>query len=219
MKPKNTLEITNFTIFRSDRLNRKGGGAAICIKNSLVGSVIDITKHLIHENGIGFELELKNNNKLAIFSFYISPCTRLNLELFEHLTKKFKNFIIIGDFNAKNSMWHCQSTDPKGEVLENFISEFNLHVLNCPKNTFNRGKSVLDLSICSNYIRNFFNSHPVLDNQISDHQPTITTFSNIFAESKEFNFKKIDWLKFNYHLSHLRSKMTVLNSSSDNDLE
>ncbi|RNA10385.1 putative flavin-containing monoamine oxidase A [Brachionus plicatilis] len=219
LKPKNTLEITNFTIYRSHRLNGKGGGASICIKNSLVGSVVDITNHLIHENLIGFELELKNNNKLAIFSFYISPCTRLNLELFEHLTKIFKNSILICDFNAKNSMWQCQSTDPKEEVLENFISEFNLHVLNCSKNTFNRGKSVMDLSICSNSMRNFFNSHTVLDNQISYHQPTITTFSNIFAESKEFKFKKIDWLKFDNHLSNLRSKMTVLNSSSDIDLE
>lgn len=56
-------------------------------------------------------------------------------------------------------------------------------------NIFNRGKSVLDLSINSMCI--FFDSHIVLDDQIFDHHPTITTFSNIFAETKELKFKTI----------------------------
>ena len=55
LKPKNAFKIPNFKIFRSDRLGRKGGGAAICVRDSLKGSVIDISNHLKHENGIGFE--------------------------------------------------------------------------------------------------------------------------------------------------------------------
>ncbi|RNA21918.1 AP-like endonuclease reverse transcriptase, partial [Brachionus plicatilis] len=190
--PKKPLNLLNYNVYRPDRLFRKGGGAAICIKKTLSGNPIDLSNILTHENGIGCELDLKNNKKLAIFSIYCSPCTRINPEIFDHIKNKHLNSVIIGDLNAKNSMWHCKSTDPKGEVLENILSELNMHVLNSSKCTYNRRKSVLDLSICSNSIRKYFESHQVLDFKISDHQPTMTTFkSNLEFELSELsNFKQ-----------------------------
>ncbi|RNA11529.1 AP-like endonuclease reverse transcriptase, partial [Brachionus plicatilis] len=186
LKPKKPLNLLNYNVYRSDRLFRKGGGAAICIKKTLSGNPIDLSNILTHENGIGYELDLKNNKKLAIFSIFCSPCTRINPEIFDHIKNKHINSVIIGDLNAKNSMWHCKSTDPKGEVLENILSELNMHVLNSSKRTYNRGKSVLNLYICSNSIRKYFESHQVLDFKISDHQPTMTTFNNINSEPKRF---------------------------------
>ncbi|RNA43760.1 hypothetical protein BpHYR1_043464, partial [Brachionus plicatilis] len=115
-------------------------------------------------------------------------------------------------------MWHCKSTDPKGEVLENILSELNMHVLNSSKCTYNRGKSVLDLSICSNSIRKYFESHQVLDFKISDHQPTMTTFNNINSEPKRFKTKKINWQKFNQTLANLEHTKELKNEA-DIDME
>ena len=156
LKPNKALKIAGYQIYRSDRLVRKGGGAALCIKNTLNGSMIDLTYKLVHENGVGFQLDLKNNKKISIFSLYSSPSTRINPDIFDFINKNHDNSIIIGDLNSKNTMWYCAKTDPKGEILENILNSYDLHILNSPDYTFIRGKSVLDLSICSNSVRNFF---------------------------------------------------------------
>ena len=127
--------------------------------------------------------------------------------------------IILGDLNAKNTMWHCTNTDTKGEVLENIVCEFSWHILNSTKHTYIRGNSVLDLSICSNPIRNFFHSHEVLDFKIGDHQPTLTTFNNINSESQTFYLKKTDWNRFSTSMANLESKSINLNTIVDIDHE
>ncbi|CAF0950180.1 unnamed protein product [Brachionus calyciflorus] len=116
-------------------------------------------------------------------------------------------------------MWHYQKKDPKGEILESIINLHNLHVLNCPKYTFNRGKSVLDLSICSNSIRGYFKEHYLLDNEISDHQPTVTVFKNLHGEPKKFPFKKINWSKFYDKIANETRTNVELNNPTDLDKE
>ena len=47
--------------------------------------MIDISSLLTHENGIGFELNLKNNKKLAILSIYTVCCKSLEIGYFIYL--------------------------------------------------------------------------------------------------------------------------------------
>jgi hypothetical protein len=42
----------------------------------------------------------------------------------------YKDIIILGDFNAKSSLWHCRDTDDNGEMFEELIEQHNLVVLN-----------------------------------------------------------------------------------------
>lgn len=169
--------------------------------------------------GLVTKSTLKNNEKLNIFSFYFSPTTRINPDVFEFINNNFKNNVLLGDVNAKNTMWHCPKNDPKGEILENLLNEHNLHILNSDGVTYERGKSVLDLSICSNSVRNKFVSHQILDIKISDHLPTITTFNDINREPKKCTFKKINWPKFNKIISTACLNEPNLNCPEGLDIE
>ena len=115
-----------------------------------------------HSYSVGFLMSAKNNLKIAIFSIYITPQENLKKELFEAITQNHKNFIIVGDLNAKNKQWHCKNTNPKGILLEQITLSNNLHILNNKTPTYGRSKSIIDLSICSNSLRSNFSNFKVL---------------------------------------------------------
>ena len=201
LKPNKNLEIDGYSIIRSDRqLPKKGGGAALCIKNNLVFQEIDLSSVKKFDEATGVLLSIDDHLKIAIFSIYSSPSNPLNLDLLEYIEKNYKNFIITGDFNAKSKLWFCEKDYPKGILLENFSIATKSQILNCQSPTYERGKSVLDLSICSNSVFKFFKKHQVLKSKISDHQPTITVFSNLKPKRKTHTAKRIDWNLFRENL-------------------
>ena len=68
LKPKNQFLIDGYQILRNDRVGKKGGGCALCIKNSIPGTSIPMTIKLLQDNALGFEFETLNKTKLAIFT-------------------------------------------------------------------------------------------------------------------------------------------------------
>ena len=176
LKPTHSLEIEGFKIFRHDRLLRKGGGSALCVSSKLTGNIIEIDKNiLIDEYVVGF-LFKTISSEIAIFSIYSPPSNMtINHKLFEFINS-FKKIIITGDLNAKSKLWYCHSDNQRGLELETLLSHYNLHLLNNKSPTYKRGKSVLDLSICSNSLFSKSSSFRVLRDRISDHQPTLTKF-------------------------------------------
>ena len=152
LKPKCEFDIEGFNIYRSDRTNKKGGGAAIGVIKGLVGKPISLEQYQLADNAIGYEITLKNDEKLQIFSIYSSPGSPLNKDLFDHIFLSFKNVVVLGDLNACSKLWFCKSENKKGAELEAVLAKFSLHSLNRHKPTFKRSKNVLDLSICSDSI-------------------------------------------------------------------
>ena len=106
LKPKNNFSIEGYNIFRTDRTNTKGGGSALCIKNNIKGSEILMNIDILNDNVTGFLLE-SVDKKIAIFSIYSPPKSKLNPKLFEYIKSNFDHFIILGDLNAKNKSWFC----------------------------------------------------------------------------------------------------------------
>ncbi|RNA16012.1 RNA-directed DNA polymerase from transposon X, partial [Brachionus plicatilis] len=175
LKPNKQFNIPEYHTFRSDRIGRRGGCAAICIKSNI------------------FDTEIPLNNQF--------PSTKLNESLLEHITSNYKNYIIIGDLNCKNKIWHCKDDNANDLSLENFLSKSNSHILNCTKPTYLRGKSVIDLSITSSSMMNNFQYHKVLNHTISDHQPTITVFKNLQITKRSFTIKRVNWDIFRNEVS------------------
>ncbi|RNA17251.1 RNA-directed DNA polymerase from mobile element jockey-like, partial [Brachionus plicatilis] len=203
--------------YRGDRLDRRGGGSAICIKDNLISEEISLTNISKLDNAIGCELTIDHNFKLAIFSIYSSPSNKIiNEDLLFYISEHYKNFIITGDFNAKNKVWYCDKENLSGNLVEEFLTKKNCHILNCSKPTYIRSKSILDLSICSNSILKFFKSHKVLNNSISDHQPTITEFIHMSPKLRTFTTKKINWDVFK---SEIVKKIPEVDLNSVEDIE
>ena len=134
-------------------------------------------------------MSASKNIKIAIFSIFITPQEKLNKIFFDFIIKNYKHFIILGDLNAKIKLWHCKTTNPKGILLEQILIYDILFVLNNKTSTFQRSKSIIDLTICSNSLHPNINSFKVLPNKISDHQPTLTTFNDLNPKKAKFKSK------------------------------
>ncbi|CAF1041935.1 unnamed protein product, partial [Brachionus calyciflorus] len=174
LKPKDDFKLNGFNIYRADRIDKRGGGAALAIKKNIISKKIETPPN---NELVGVEITTDNNSTLSIFSLYSSPKSHLDFNLLEFIFFNHPNSILLGDLNAKHQKWYCPRLNTKGKLLEAFLSKHNLQVLNSNKITYKRGKSILDLSICSNQITNNFINHTVIDRTIGDHQPTITSFS------------------------------------------
>lgn len=204
------FSICNYQIIRSDRIGKRGGGSALCVKSHIKGHQLDTTEF---NETTGFITTIKINLEIAIFSIYSSPTTPLDEKFFEYVIKNFKHFIIIGDFNAKHTRWSCDSNNQKGKKLEAIIQKYNLFILNNSSPTYIRGNSVIDLTIGSSNLTQFFDSFQVLNEKISDHQPTLTIFKDLKPSTK--SFEKIDWHKFKTLLSNESAATHEINTSED----
>ena len=191
LKPQLDLQIDGYTFYRHDRLIRRGGGTALGVKNSIIGKQINFDNTILNEYAAGF-LVKTGQGEVAVISLYITPSNEnLNNNLLDFLMK-FNKLVIVGDLNAKSKLWYCPTDNKRGLELESAIMKHNLSILNNKKPTFLKSKSVIDLSICSKSMRKNFATFKVLPDKISDHQPTLTSFS-ISTTNHLFEINKIDY--------------------------
>ena len=61
-------------------------------------------------------------------------------------------YMLVGDFNGHNVLWGCNDNDPRGELIEDFITKNDICLMNDKSNSYlDSGKgtfSSLDLSLC-----------------------------------------------------------------------
>ncbi|RNA14238.1 AP-like endonuclease reverse transcriptase [Brachionus plicatilis] len=181
------FSICNYQIIRSDRIGKRGGGSALCVKSHIKGHQLDTTEF---NETTGFITTIKPNFEIAIFSLYSSPTTPLDEKFFEYVIKNFKHFIIIGDFNAKHTRWSCDSNNQKGKKLEAIIQKYNLFILNNSSPTYIRGNSVIDLTIGSSNLTQFFDSFQF--NTLLSNESAATHEINTSEDLNEKTDKLID---------------------------
>ena len=93
-------------------------------------------------------------DKEITFYFLYIPLN-FNLET-DHLDTLLKQlplpYILVGDFNGHNILWGCKDNNPKGNIIEEFITKNDLCLMNDKSYTYLHtatGKfSSLDLSLC-----------------------------------------------------------------------
>jgi len=160
---------------RTDRLEGDGGGVAIFIKNSLP----------YIETNIDTQLEAKTvtvyleNMPLTICTMYLPPKqenTTLNTRLTRLTQHLPKPFIIFMDSNAHHASWGSERTDYRGNIIDTWISESELCLLNTDEPTFissSGNYSHIDLTIATPDIADMFNWAPHHSTITSDHFPII----------------------------------------------
>lgn len=81
---------------------------------------------------------------------------------------------MVGDFNAKHSLWGRQRIDSRGEILLEFINKYDLIMLNDPNTvptyTSTTGISWIDMILVKNFnINNIFDYKVWDEIHLSDH--------------------------------------------------
>ena len=142
------------------------------------------------------------NHKLDIFNIYASPSIDYIKDDFHPLFTHTSS-LLVGDFNAHNSLWHSNKTTPRGYILEDLLNDEDFVVHNNKQPTYlhhNGTTSILDLSISSSNIASkiYFT---VLNNTFcSDHNPIAVTINPISPPVTNFepkwNLKKANWELF-----------------------
>ena len=140
----------------------------------------------------------------TICSIYLSPSLQIQKnELTDLITQLPEPFLLLGDMNARHSLWGEPTNNAKGETFEQLLTEEDIVLLNDQHKTHysmqNNTSTLIDLSISSASACLDFTTTVVECRHGSDHHPVIinkTTIPDISEPSLRFKTEKADWVKY-----------------------
>ena len=203
LRPNQTLpSIPQYTPVRKDRTRGNGGGVLFLVHESLLFERLpEVSDDPFIEN-----ISIKIDG-ITITNVYIPPessCPNTFNPSISPLLNS-DNSIILGDFNAHDSLWCSALQDARGTTFAEEINSSNHGVLNndqptrLPSNEGGQPTSP-DISLASMSLLPYMSWEPKTELG-SDHLPLIiscsTTIIPLRSENKVYvNFKKADWQSF-----------------------
>ncbi|XP_066958829.1 uncharacterized protein [Macrobrachium rosenbergii] len=169
----------------------------------LVRKDVPFTVHDVSSEINALAVQIKLEEIITICSIYLNPNNNIDLEKLNDLVKKLPQpFLLIGDFNARHLSWHDVKSNPRGNIILDFIIDNQLHILdeNKPTHFDQRTKSYshIDLSLCSQDLADkyFWNTYDDLCG--SDHFPVLINILNFTGEVaiNKFYVNKANWGDF-----------------------
>ena len=174
---------------RKDRLSSRGGGVAIYLRNGLTAKLLPLP--LPRLECLSVQLHFPKRKKLTLHVVYRPP--NLPMESFlddleETVAKCNGHICLVGDFNAKHSLWYPgQRTDNDGEALKSFSDGNQLYqIVTSP--TYNTtdtkyNPTLLDLAFTNH--PSSVQSHTVLP-PVADHCPVLLhlSFKNLLKKNR-----------------------------------
>lgn len=127
---------------------RACGGVSLLIKDSIPHSKVTLVTTLQAK-----AITISVPSVITICSLYLSPSVAIDIASINSLVGQLpKPFILLGDFNAHNTMWGSSANNGRGNTIENFILNNNLCLLNNGSHTYlHPGSgtfSAISLSLC-----------------------------------------------------------------------
>ena len=137
----------------------------------------------------------------TICSIYLPPgCALPESELSRLVAELPSPMLILGDFNGHHTLWGCREIDVRGRVLERFILNEHLVILNTGTRTHvtmpSGSTSALDLSLLSPQLAPLFTWEVADDPMGSDHFPVLLKYNSIVSlgtRPQRWNIRKADW--------------------------
>lgn len=196
----------DYFTYRLDRNDDcRGGGVAIFIKRNVKHRLLTCPQTQVIE-ALSIEV-MVGSKKFNVFSVYFRGSKSAQV------TRKFKadlasfmvnpNFLIGGDFNAKNVAWNCPSNNSAGKALQQLMDgeDILIHFPNSPTHFPQNGNrpSTIDLILT----RGFPNPSTLAtdDSLTSDHVPVLCSLElsvERIPEIRSFikDFSRADWEGF-----------------------
>jgi len=143
------------------------------------------------------------SRKYTVCSLYL-PHIPVSLREIEDLVRQLPTpFLLLGDMNAKSTMWGGETTDQRGHIFEQLLLNHSLCILNDLTPTHyhvqTNSSSIIDLSIVSADCAQDFTYSVLSSLNGSDHYPiklSIVNPETLYDSIDRFNFDKADWKKF-----------------------
>ena len=159
--------------------------------------------------------------EITFCSVYILPSYLLRSEQLTSLLQQLPSpYMLVGDFNGHNVLWGCNDNDPRGELIEDFITKNDICLMNDKSYTYlDSGKgtfSSLDLSLCHPSLYLDYDWSVCEDQRGSDHFPILieSVQTHDEAHNPKWKLNKADWDLF-HTLCNESLTDTFLSDSSD----
>lgn len=117
LKNQHTINLRNYTAFRKDDYNglNARGGVLTLVKNSFFSSPIPLVSHL---QTIAVQV-IVNNKRISVCNIYLNPAEAVNYNEIKSITDQLPPpYILLGDFNAHNTMWGSKRNNQRGNEIE-----------------------------------------------------------------------------------------------------
>lgn len=200
--PRGRFELNNYSIFRSDRTSKRGGGVLWYIRDHYKTKVIKTPSSEPVPEMLWIEVTT-GGKKLALGCLYKPP--KLPYGVFANLYDclmyiytKYDHTILLGDFNC--NMLDLNAYDSK-LLIDSFIEPFSLkQLIEKPTRITNTSSTLIDL-ILVNKPENALFSNCCEAPGVSDHHFTYVAYSLKKEKFKPYkvtkrDFKNVDWANF-----------------------
>lgn len=207
----NAFNVKGFNVYRNDRDNNlRGGGVCVIINNKILHKLNTINCQEMKETESISITIFNAERETDIIVAYKKPdlkWDKQNWSNFLSNRRRDVDTIFMGDFNAKNPLWNCNSTNREGQILEDVLMETDLFIGN--NDTTSRlgdersSSSNIDLFITSMNIigksqyrstgEQWGSDHFVLEMKLYDN---IRLCNRKKTTRKTYNDTTMDWHKF-----------------------
>ncbi|VVC45656.1 Endonuclease/exonuclease/phosphatase [Cinara cedri] len=207
LKNNHCANIKNYTGYFKNRTLafRASGGVATFIKDTIDSENISITSDLEVIATL-----VKFHKPLSICNIYIPDSKTFTKQHLKDITKQLpKPFVLLGDFNSRNTSWGCTHTDLRGQIVEQFLEDESLILPNNNQpirhNVSNGNFSAIDLTITNTNFSTLFDWQVLSAYSDSDHWPIGIQYQNHLSLNKfstKWNFKKPNWDLFSENIEY-----------------
>lgn len=151
LKPSHTYNIPNYSTFRTDRLQKHGGGTAILIKKDINHDILDI--HTTNMETTSLRVHT-NKGPITLHAAYSPPNSNIEETDLDTAFCTQQATILAGDLNAKHHNWNSKITNSKGRQLKT-LAERKLITIDAPTDdthihTPTGTSDVLDIALLRN---------------------------------------------------------------------
>ncbi|VVC27163.1 Endonuclease/exonuclease/phosphatase, partial [Cinara cedri] len=127
---KNIPNLKNYKGYFKNRQNQGRASGGVCIFASLMSEHENIPLNTILE-AIAIKISSNNSQKICLCNLYAPDSANLTLTDLENLIKQLPHpFILLGDFNSRNTLWGFNYTDRRGRTIEKLLENDSIVLLN-----------------------------------------------------------------------------------------
>lgn len=200
LKPDQPYSLRGYVAVRREVMNdrRSHGGVAIFTRADVVFSEINIVSELQV-----VAIKVISPVNITICNVYL-PDINWTIEQINNIIEQLSSpYVVMGDFNAHNTLWGSIKTDAKGRILEKWLERNDLALINTGSkthfNTKSNNFSAIDLTIVSSDLLSKLTWSVDDDLHNSDHFPIYIQLDkqrSLRSVPIKWNTTKADWEKF-----------------------